>query len=230
VSVLALVDGRNIFVLDTTQDHKQAHEGDEGPNTGGMGAYCPTPLMNDKLMSEINREIIVPIVDAMRRDGVTYQGVLYAGLMLTAGGPKVVEFNCRFGDPEIQALLPRMKGDLVDIMVATANGTLDEVSIDWDKRAACCVVMASGGYPGSYETGRAIEGLNEAAKLEDVFIFHAGTKLDGQGNVVNNGGRVLNVVALGTDLKDARQKANAACEQIKWDGAWFRRDIGHRVM
>lgn len=230
VSVLALVDGRNIFVLDTTQDHKQAHEGDKGPNTGGMGAYCPTPLMNDNLLSQINREIIVPIVDAMRRDSVTYQGVLYAGLMLTAGGPKVVEFNCRFGDPEIQALLPRMKGDLVDIMLATANGTLDEVDIDWDKRAACCVVMASEGYPGSYEKGRVIEGLEDAAKLEDVVVFHAGTKLDGKGNVLTNGGRVLNVVALGTDLKDAQRKANAACEMIKWDGAWFRRDIGHRVM
>ena len=229
VSVLALVDGRNIFMLDPAQDHKQAGEGDTGPNTGGMGAYCPTPLINDKLMAQIQKEIIVPTVDAMRRDGVIYKGVLYAGLMLTAGGPKVLEFNCRFGDPEVQALMMRLKGDLVDIMLATIEGRLDEVDLSWDPRCCCCVVMASGGYPGTYDKGISITGLDEAAKLDGVEVFHAGTATQ-DGQIVTSGGRVLDVCAMGNDLADAQQKANAACETIHFDGAYFRRDIGWRVM
>jgi len=229
VSVLALVDGRNIFMLDPAQDHKQIGEGDSGPNTGGMGAYCPTPLINDKLMAQIQKEIIVPTVDAMRRDGVIYQGVLYTGLMLTAGGPKVLEFNCRFGDPEVQALMMRLKGDLVDIMLATIEGRLDEVDLSWDPRCCCCVVMASGGYPGAYEKGKPITGLDKAAKLDGVQVFHAGTATQ-DGQTVTSGGRVLDVCAMGNDLADARQKANAACETIHFDGAYFRRDIGWRVM
>ena len=229
VSVLALVDGRNIFMLDPAQDHKQIGEGDTGPNTGGMGAYCPTPLMNDKLMAQIQKEIIVPTVDTMRRDGVIYKGVLYAGLMLTAGGPKVLEFNCRFGDPEVQALMMRLKGDLVEIMLATIEGRLDEVDLSWDSRCCCCVVMASGGYPGSYEKGKPITGLDEVAKLDGVQVFHAGTTTK-DNQTVTSGGRVLDVCAMGDDLGDAQQKANTACEMIDFDGAYFRRDIGWRVM
>jgi phosphoribosylamine--glycine ligase len=229
VSVLALVDGRNIFVLDPAQDHKQAHEGDTGPNTGGMGAYCPTPLLDDKLMLDVQRQVLVPTVDALRREGVEYQGVLYAGLMLTAGGPKVLEFNCRFGDPETQPLMMRLRGDLIDIMYATAQGKLDEVDLAWDPRHCCCVVIASGGYPGDYRKGLPITGIDEAEKDPDVRVFHAGTKFDA-GQLVTAGGRVLNVCAMGKSLKEAQQKANAACAKIHFEGAWYRRDIGYRVM
>ena len=229
LSVQALVDGKNIFVLDHVQDHKQVGEGDQGPNTGGMGAYCPTPLVDDNLMQQIQREILVPVVDALRRDGVTYQGVLYVGLMLTAGGPKVLEFNCRFGDPETQALMMRLQGDLVEIMLATIEGRLGEVDLSWDPRCCCCVVMASGGYPGPYEGGKPITGLNDAAGLDGVQIFHAGTTWrDGQ--FVTSGGRVLNVCAVGQSLEEAQRKATAACGAIHFKGAHYRRDIGCRVM
>ncbi len=229
LSVLALVDGQNIFVLDPSQDHKQAHEGDTGPNTGGMGAYCPTPLVDDKLMSTIQREVLVPIVDTLRRDGVVYQGVLYAGLMLTAGGPKVLEFNCRFGDPETQPLMVRLKGDLLQIMLATITGGLHKVDISWDSHCCCCVVMASGGYPGSYEKGKVITGIKDAEADPDVKVFHAGTKQQGA-DIATAGGRVLNVCALGADLAEAQAKANAACEKIDFEGGWYRKDIGYRVM
>jgi phosphoribosylamine--glycine ligase len=230
LSVLALVDGGTIFVLDPAQDHKQAGEGDTGPNTGGMGSYCPTPLIDDDLMHTIEAEVLVPIVDAMRRDGITYQGVLYAGLMLTAGGPKVLEFNCRFGDPECQALMPRLRGDLLEAMIATCEGRLDEIDLTWDQRCCCCVVMASGGYPGDYQKGKVITGI-EAAEAEDgVAVFHAGTARNRDGAIVTAGGRVLNVCALGSDLKEAQRKANAACDRIHFAGAFFRRDIGFRVM
>ena len=229
VSILALVDGRNIYVLDPSQDHKQAGEGDTGPNTGGMGAYCPTPLVNEKLMQTIEREILVPTVDALRRDGIEYKGVLYAGLMLTAGGPKVLEYNCRFGDPETQPLMMRLKGDLLEIMVATAEGTLDQVDINWDQRCCCCVVMASGGYPGKYYGNKTIKGIEDAESDPDVKVFHAGTKKVKDG-LATAGGRVLNVCAMGKDLKEAQEKANAACKKINFDGAWYRKDIGWRVM
>lgn len=230
VSILALVDGRNIFVLDPTQDHKQAHEGDTGPNTGGMGAYCPTPLVSDELMTTIQSEILVPTVDALRRDGVAFKGVLYAGLMLTAGGPKVLEFNTRFGDPECQPLMMRLKGDLVEIMLATCEGRLADVDLSWDGRCCCCVVMVSGGYPGKYGSGKAITGIDDAEQDPDAHVFHAGTKLTRDGELVTAGGRVLNVCAMGRDLKEAQAKANAACEKIKFDGAFYRKDIGYRVM
>jgi phosphoribosylamine--glycine ligase len=230
LSVLALVDGRNIFVLDPAQDHKQVFEGDKGPNTGGMGAYCPTPLVSDKVMAEIEREVLVPAVDAMRRDGIEYKGVLYAGLMLTAGGPKVIEFNARFGDPEVQALMVRLRGDLVEVMIAVCEGRLGEIDLSWDDRVACCVVMASGGYPGKYETGKVITGIDDAERDADVRVFHAGTKLDKSGDLLSAGGRVLAVTALGDTLAAARDRANAACATIHFDGAHYRRDIGHRVM
>ena len=229
LSVLALVDGRHLFVLDPAQDHKQVGEGDTGPNTGGMGAYTPTPLASDSLMAQIEREVLVPIVDVLRRDGIRYQGVLYAGLMLTPGGPKVLEFNCRFGDPEVQPLMMRLRGDLVQIMTATAEAGLDQVDLSWDPRCCCCVVMASGGYPGAYESGKLIEGLDEVADIEGVHVFHAGTKREG-GCVFTNGGRVLNVCAMGADLAEARGKANDACSRIRFEGAYWRKDIGFRVM
>ena len=229
VSILALTDGTNIFVLEPSQDHKQVGEGDTGPNTGGMGAYTPTPVVSEKQMRTIEREVLVPIVDALRRDDIDYRGVLYAGMMLTAGGPKTLEFNVRFGDPECQPLMVRMQGDLLALMLACIDGTLDEIDLRWDKRVACCVVMCSGGYPGNYAKGIAIEGLDEAAAMDDVTIFHAGTT-EKDGQVVTNGGRVLNVVALGDTLEEARDRANAACDKITFQGGFIRRDIGDRVL
>ncbi|MEL7087154.1 MAG: phosphoribosylamine--glycine ligase, partial [Planctomycetota bacterium] len=172
VSILALVDGRNLFLLDPSQDHKQAHEGDTGPNTGGMGVYCPTPLVDDALLTTIQREVLVPAVDAMKRDDVDFKGVLYAGLMLTAGGPKTLEFNTRFGDPETQPLMMRMRGDLVAAMIACCEGTLEHADLSWDPRVCCCVVMASGGYPGHYEKGKPITGIDDAEADPDVKVFH----------------------------------------------------------
>jgi phosphoribosylamine--glycine ligase len=230
VSIMAMVDGRHIYVLDAAQDHKQVGEGDTGANTGGMGAYCPTPLADDKLFNEVQRNIFVPVVDAMRRESMDFRGVLYAGLILTAGGPKVLEFNCRFGDPEVQPLLMRLKGDLLELMEATCTQTLDQVQIDWDERHACCVVMAAGGYPDAYEKGDPITGLDKASAMEDVQIFHAGTAVDKQNRPVTAGGRVLNVCALGQGLAEARDRANAACEAIHFNQAYYRRDIGNRVL
>ncbi|MCC7147519.1 MAG: phosphoribosylamine--glycine ligase [Phycisphaeraceae bacterium] len=229
LSVLALVDGDTIFVLDPAQDHKQVGEGDSGPNTGGMGAYCPTPLLSEELTRQIESEVLVPIVDAMRREGITYRGVLYAGLMLTAGGPKVLEFNCRFGDPECQPLMMRLQGDLLEAMLATCHGKLEQVDLSWDPRCCCCVVMASRGYPGPYEKGKVITGIDRAQASEGVRVFHAGTALK-DGQAVSAGGRVLSVCAMGDDLADAQRRANEACDKIHFEGAFFRRDIGYRVM
>ena len=230
VSILALVDGRNIYMLDASQDHKPIGEGDTGPNTGGMGVYCPTPLVDDELLTRVERQVLVPTVDALRREGVTFQGVLYAGLMLTHAGPKVLEYNTRFGDPETQPLMMRMKGDLLEIMLATCQGKLDTVQLDWDERVACCVAMASGGYPGPYKTGLPITGIDQAEADPDVVVFHAGTRKGKDHPLVTAGGRVLNVTAMGADLKEAQARANAACEKIHFEGAYFRRDIGSRVM
>ena len=230
VSILALVDGRNLYLLDSAQDHKQAGEGDTGPNTGGMGVYTPTPLVDDATMTTILREVMVPIVDALRRDGTEFRGVLYAGIMLTAGGPKVLEFNTRFGDPETQPLMMRLRGNLLDAMIATCEGRLDEADLSWDPRHCVAVVVASGGYPGKYDTGRAIRGIEEAESDPDVKVFHAGTTTTRDGVLVTSGGRVLTVCALAPTLKAAQEKANAAAEKIRFDGAWFRRDIGFRVM
>jgi len=231
VSVLALVDGRNIYVLEPAQDHKPIGEGDTGPNTGGMGAYTPTPVLDDATLGQVYREILVPIVDVMRRDGVDYRGVLYAGLMLTRGGPSVLEFNCRFGDPETQPLMMRLQGDLLEAMLATASGRLDEIQLGWSEQCCCSVVMASGGYPGPYEKGKAITGIAEAEAEADgaVRVFHAGTARRGD-QLVTAGGRVLNVCGLGADLAEAQRVANAACEQIHFEGATWRRDIGGRVL
>ncbi len=229
VSVLALVDGRTIYVLESAADHKRLGEQDTGPNTGGMGAFSPSGLLTDRDLDTIEREVFVPIIDAMRREDVEYKGVLYAGLMMTAGGPKVLEFNCRFGDPETQPLMMRLKTDLIDVMEATIDGRLDELTLEWDHRAALCVVMASGGYPGEYEKGVRVEGLDAASSLADVQVFHAGTQLEHGGGAITSGGRVLGVTALGEDVRQARTRAYEAVRAISFRGAIFRGDIGMRV-
>jgi phosphoribosylamine--glycine ligase len=234
VSVLALVDGRTITVLDPCQDHKQVGEGDTGPNTGGMGSYCPTPLATPSVVESVARDVLVPTVDALRRDGIEFRGVLFAGMMLTPGGPKVLEFNTRFGDPETQSIMPRLRGDLVDILWRTAGGELDGAAIDFDPRTACCVAVCAEGYPGTPRTGDPITGIEEAAGCagpgEEVHVFHAGTALREDGTVVTAGGRVLGVTALAADLRRARDLATAAAARIRFAGAFFRRDIGHRVL
>ena len=228
VSVLALVDGRTIWVLDLCQDHKQVGEGDVGANTGGMGAYSPAPLLDEAAMEFVEREILVPAVDGLRRDGVEFRGVLYAGIMLTPAGPKVLEFNCRFGDPETQPLMVRLQGDLVDILWRTASGQLADAEISFDERVACCVVMCSKGYPGAYEKGKEISDI-EKAESENLLVFHAGTNITGN-TLTTSGGRVLGVTAIANDLETAKASANAACEQISFDGAFWRSDIGCRVL
>jgi phosphoribosylamine--glycine ligase len=236
LSVLALVDGRTIHVLDPAQDHKQVGEGDTGDNTGGMGAYCPTPLATDRLLDQVQREVLVPAIDALRREGVVFRGVLYAGLMLTPAGPKVLEFNTRFGDPETQPLLARLQGDLVEILWATATGTLAGVELSFDPRTALCVVVCSEGYPGPIRKGFPITGLDEAAGLagpgEELVLFHAGTARGAAPGdpPVTAGGRVLGVTAIAADLPAAQRLANRAAEAVRFDGAFFRRDIGWRVL
>jgi len=228
-SILAFVDGRNIYLMESSQDHKPIGDGDTGPNTGGMGAYSPAPVVTEDLMNQITREILVPVVDGMNRNGTPYKGILYAGLMITGGGPRVLEFNVRFGDPETQPILARLKSDLLEVLLAVCNGTLDQITLEWDRRPAVCVVMASGGYPGDYEKGKKIVGLKEAQQLEDVIVFHAGTK-DMDGDIVTNGGRVLGVTALGQTIRDAKEKAYRAVDKIKFDGAYCRRDIADKAI
>lgn len=229
-SVLAITDGRTIVTLPPAQDHKRAYDGDQGPNTGGMGAYCPAPLVTDEMLRRIEEQILVPTVHAMKRARRTFRGVLYAGLMLTNQGPKVLEYNVRFGDPECQPLLMRLQSDIVELFEATIDQRLDEIEPpQWDPRPAVCVVMASEGYPGSYERGLAIRGLDEAARVPDVKVFHAGTStLDGA--VVTNGGRVLGVTALGGSIPAAKLQAYTAIKCIRWNGAWCRKDISDKAL
>jgi phosphoribosylamine--glycine ligase len=228
-SILAFVDGRNIYVMESSQDHKPIGDGDTGPNTGGMGAYSPAPVVTERMMDQIVREILVPAVDGMNRNGTPYKGVLYAGLMITAGGPRVLEFNVRFGDPETQPILMRLKSDLLQVMLAVCDGTLDQVSLEWDPRPTVCVVMASGGYPGSYEKDKKITGLKDAEQLDDVVVFHAGTAAK-NGALVTAGGRVLGVTALGQTIADAKTRAYQAVDKIKFDGAYCRRDIADKAI
>jgi phosphoribosylamine--glycine ligase len=228
-SILAFIDGRNIYLMEAAQDHKPIGDGDTGPNTGGMGAYSPTPVVTAALMQQVEQQILVPVVHAMNRAGTPYKGVLYVGLMLTAGGPKVLEFNCRFGDPETQPIVVRLKSDLLEAMMATAEGRLDQVTLEWDERPSVCVVLASGGYPDKYETGKPITGLAEAGALPDTWVFHAGTKMQG-GEVVTSGGRVLGVTAMGRDIADAQRRAYAAVDKIHFDGMYFRRDIAGKAL
>jgi len=228
-SILAFVDGHNIYVMESSQDHKPIGDGDTGPNTGGMGAYSPAPIVTEAMMDRITREILVPAVDAMNRNGTPYKGVLYAGLMITSGGPRVLEFNVRFGDPETQPILMRLQSDLLEVCLAVCDGKLDEVTLQWDPRPAVCVVMASGGYPGDYQKGKVITGLKEAAQLDDVVVFHAGTKLCDRG-VVTNGGRVLGVTAVGPTVAAAKTRAYEAVDRIQFAGAYCRRDIADKAI
>ncbi len=229
-SLLAIVDGQTIVPLDTAQDHKPAYDGDTGPNTGGMGTYSPTPLITPELIDFAVEKILVPTVHAMKREGRPFRGCLYAGLMLTHQGPKVLEYNVRFGDPETQAILMRLKSDLGLLLMAAAEGKLSELEpLEWDPRPAVCVVMASEGYPGDYVKGKPIRGLDEAARLPDAKVFHAGTILSGD-QVLTDGGRVLGVTALGDDLSQAKLHAYQAVKCIRWDGAWCRKDISDKAL
>lgn len=229
-SVLALTDGQTILTLPPAQDHKRAHDGDAGPNTGGMGAYCPAPLVDDEMLRWIEGHVLVPTVHAMKRARRPFKGILYAGLMLTNQGPKVLEYNVRFGDPECQPILMRLKSDLLELLLATVEGRLDQLDPpEWDERPSVCVVMASEGYPGKYAKGKPIRGLDEAAKISDVQVFHAGTQLK-DGQVLTDGGRVLGVTALGATIANAKLQAYTAVKSIRWDGAWCRKDISDKAM
>lgn len=228
-SVLAIIDGKTIIPLEVAQDHKRAHDGDTGPNTGGMGAYCPAPLITPDIMDDILRTILIPMVHTMNVRKTPFKGVLYAGIMMTAEGPKVLEFNVRFGDPETQPVLMRLKSDLAKVLLACAECKLDTLEpLEWDPRPAVCVVMAAKGYPGTYPKGDPIKGLDAAAKLPDVKVFHAGTEIRNR-LVVTNGGRVLGVTALGEDLAAAKRRAYEAADLISWNGSWCRRDISDKA-
>jgi phosphoribosylamine--glycine ligase len=228
-SILALTDGRTIIPLETAQDHKAAFDDDQGPNTGGMGAYSPAPLITPALMDQIVAQILVPAVHAMKRHGRPFKGLLYAGLMITHQGPKVLEFNVRFGDPEAQPLLLRLKSDLAELLLAACENRLEELApLEWDPRPSVCVVMAADGYPGEYQKGAVIRGLEEAAAMQNVKVFHAGTQLSA-GRIVTAGGRVLGVTALGNNLPEAKLRAYQAVKVIRWDGAWCRHDISDKA-
>ena len=228
-SLLAFTDGKTVVPMIAAQDHKRIFDNDEGPNTGGMGTYAPAPVMTDVLRLKATERVLKPVVAAMAQEGTPYQGCLYAGLMINGDSVKVVEFNCRFGDPETQVILPLLDGDLAEIMLACATGTLDEVEVAWSDKAAVCVVMASGGYPGSYENGKEINGLAEANADESTVVFHAGTKLV-DGKIVTAGGRVLGVTSVDKNIRDARDRAYAAVEKINFDKVFYRKDIAWRAL
>ena len=226
VSLLAFTDGKTVLPLDSAQDHKAAFDGDKGPNTGGMGAYSPALVFTEELKQQVIDEIMIPTVRAMAKEGRYYRGILYAGLMLTESGPKVLEFNARFGDPETQPIMMRIKNDIVPIFEACIDGTLAKQSLQWRQEPTICVVMAAKGYPSSYEKGKEISGLNSDENRQ-VVVFHAGTKLE-NGKVLTNGGRVLGVTALGSDINQAIKNAYSAVDKIKWDGIHYRKDIGNK--
>lgn len=228
-SFLAFTDGETVRPMASSQDHKAVFDDDTGPNTGGMGAYSPAPVVTDEVHRKIMERVMIPTVKAMATEGRPYRGVLYAGLMIKEGEPRVLEFNARFGDPEAQPLLMRMESDLLPILEAVVDRQLHEVEIQWRPEPAVCVVMASGGYPGTYENGKVISGLSAVRPLKDVVVFHAGTTLHG-GKVVTNGGRVLGVTALGKDIPDAIARAYRAVEKIHWEGMHYRRDIGRKAL
>ncbi len=228
-SILAFTDSKSIYAMESAQDHKRIFDGDRGPNTGGMGAYSPAPVVTAALQTQIEREILVPTVHAMNTEECPYRGVLYAGIMITKNGPQVLEFNVRFGDPETQPILMRLTSDLLDVLQAVTQGKLEDAEMTWDKRPAVCVVMASGGYPGHYEKGKLITGLDEAAKLEDVMVFHAGTT-ERDGRAYTSGGRVLGVTALGKTVQEAQQRAYEAVHFIDFEGKQFRTDIGSKAI
>ena len=224
-SIHALVDGHSYLLLPTAQDHKQLYDGNQGPNTGGMGTFSPSEKLDATLLQEIREKILDPFMCGIRNDKISFRGLLFPGLMLTNEGPRVLEFNCRFGDPETQVLLPRLKTDIVDLFEATIDQRLNVVTAEWDRRAAVCIVMASGGYPNHYETGKRIVGLERAGQIDGVTVFHAGTRQH-EDRIVTSGGRVLGVTATGDTLSAAKRRAYDAVERIEFDGSYFRRDIG----
>jgi len=232
-SILVLTDSRHVIPLVSSQDHKRVFDNDQGPNTGGMGAYSPAPVVTPELFKEIQEKIIDRTIDGLAKEGIEYKGILYAGVMLTKDGPKTLEFNVRFGDPETEAILPRLKSDIVEVMMATANGKLDKIirsgGLSWDNRACVCVVCAAGGYPGEYEKGKEILGLDKAALIKDAVVFHAGTRKSGE-KILTNGGRVLGVTGLGNSIKEAISHTYQAVEKINFEGMHFRKDIGAKAL
>ncbi len=228
-SFLAITDGKTVIPLAPAQDHKAIYDGDKGPNTGGMGAYSPAPVISPGMEKEIMDTIMVPTVRAMAEEGRLYKGILYAGLMINGGKPKALEFNVRFGDPETQPIMMRLQDDLSDLLLSAVEGKLSGVKLRWSDKASVCVVMSSKGYPGNYEKGKEIHGLKEASQLKDVMVFHAGTAFK-DGRIVTSGGRVLGVTALGRDIKEAIDRAYGAVREISWEGAYFRTDIGKKAV
>ena len=224
-SIHALVNSRSCLVFPTAQDHKQLYDGNRGPNTGGMGTISPSQHLDAGLLKEIRDKVLDPFMDGIQKDHLRFRGLLFPGLMLTKDGPRVLEFNCRFGDPETQVLLPRLKTDLLDLLEATITEQLDAITTEWDTRCAVCIVMASAGYPGDYKTGKTILGLEKVEQVEDVKVFHAGTERRGD-RILTSGGRVLGVTAIGDTLSAARKRAYEAAEKIEFDGSYFRHDIG----
>ena len=229
-SFIAICDGENVLPLASSQDHKRVFDHDEGPNTGGMGAYSPAPIVDDAMTSAVMEKILYPLVAGLKKQGITYKGVLYAGLMITPSGPSVLEFNVRMGDPETQPLLMRCKSDIVPVLLEVAKGgSIRDYKLEWEGGPSVCVVMASGGYPGAIEKGMAISGIDQADKIEGVKVFHAGTRIQGKA-FVTNGGRVLGVTAVGGDLKDAIAKAYQGASLISFEKMHYRKDIGHKAL
>lgn len=229
VSVLSFVDGKTIKIMTSAQDHKRAKDGDQGLNTGGMGTFSPSPFYTKEVDEFCRKYIYQATVDAMKSEGREFKGIIFFGLMLTADGPKVLEYNARFGDPETQVVLPRMKNDIVDVFEACIDGTLDQIDLQFEDNAAVCVVLASAGYPEHYEKGKKITGLENFKDKDGYYVFHAGSKFDAEGNILTNGGRVLGVTATGKDLKEARANAYKATEWIHFENKYMRHDIGHAI-
>lgn len=230
VSFFALCDGSRAIPFTAAQDHKAVYDGDKGPNTGGMGAYSPTPVFTPALAAQVMQEIINPTIATLAADGTPYSGILFAGLMLTKTGPRLIEYNARFGDPETQAMIPRLKSDLLRVIYAAATGKLDTVKLEWHDRAALCVVMAAQGYPGDYVKNTVIGGLDKAAAVPDTLVFHAGTASNAAGDIIATGGRVLGVTGLGADIQTAQRNAYQAVDQLNWPEGFCRRDIGWRAV
>ena len=228
-SFIAFTDGKAILPMASSQDHKAVFDGDRGPNTGGMGAYSPAPVVTEEVHERILEKVLRPMIQGMREEGRPYKGALYAGVMIDHGHPKVLEFNARFGDPETQPALMRMKGDIVPILEACIQGDLSKRSVEWDPRTAVCVVMASKGYPGEYEKGKIIDGLNEVSRMKDTFVFHAATALK-EGSTVTSGGRVLGITGLGEGIQKAIERTYQAVEKVSWEGVHYRKDIGFKAL
>ncbi len=228
-SIIVISDGDNVITMASSQDHKRIFDGDMGPNTGGMGAYSPAPVVTNEVLKYIQEKIIMPTIKGMKSEGIPFSGVLYAGVMITEQGPKVLEFNVRFGDPETQAILPRLKSDLLELILKSVDKKLDGYTLEWDTRACVCVVVASGGYPGEYEKGKLIKGLTDIDSPKEGIVFHAGTKKQ-NGQILTSGGRVLGVTSLGNDIKSAIDNAYAVLDKISFDDMFFRGDIGKKAL